>query len=739
MAAHEMDKVPANPPEVVAEPRRVVAVPVATPPALSATPDAMALLKALRRRWFLAGALGCLAALVTFAAAWYLLPAKSLANILLQVSARQPDGVETNVRVDHSMLMKTSADRIKSRDVLMRALNQDGVRGLRLVRKNPDTLSALMWMEENLKVDYREGSELLNITLTGEDPNDLTVIVGALAKAFLQIVNGEDNKQRKDRMTRYEKLYADAKEKLREKVDAKEALLGQRGAKDAHTLLQQQMAARFRLERAQEVLAQHQYELDKKNAKLGVLLKHKAGLEKVPAPEVPLKEVHEIDPELKLDVAKMIRLENTIDQLVNKHFHREDDYDVRSRRAELAVLKKKVEARVAEVRADIEAKVRKKHYGDVDAAILEMETEVAPLKGHIEKYQKDVEKLSQTSEEINFWTAKQNLLEGEILQQEKAVAELFLGVERARVAAEADPRITQIGEAEWQPRDVKKRILMLILAPLAALMGVVLAVGWWEFSARRIQDADEVVAGLAIRVVGAVPELPDPRRVHAAADPQAQELYRHNLIESIDAIRTMLLRSAPAENLRAVMVTSAVGGEGKTTLASNLAMSLARAGRKTLLIDCDLRRPSAHQLFEQTLQPGFSEVVLREVELAQAIRPTTTDPNLFLLPAGHWDREVIQELAKTGINGLFAELRQQFDFIVVDSHPVLPATDSLLIGQHVDAVIVSLMRDVSQVHHVHTACQQLSTLGIRVFGAVVNGVPVKVYGKGYQYSAQPVA
>ena len=168
-------------------------------------------------------------------------------------------------------------------------------------------------------------------------------------------------------------------------------------------------------------------------------------------------------------------------------------------------------------------------------------------------------------------------------------------------------------------------------------------------------------------------------------------------------------------------------------------MSLARAGRRTLLIDCDLRRPAAHQLFEQTLQPGFSEVALREVELPDAIRPTTTDPNLFLLPAGHWDREVIQELAKQGITGIFEKLRGEFDFIIVDSHPVLPATDSLLIGQHVDAVIVSLMRDVSQVHHVHAACQQLATLGIRVFGAVVNGVPVKDYGKSYQYSAQPVA
>ena len=166
-------------------------------------------------------------------------------------------------------------------------------------------------------------------------------------------------------------------------------------------------------------------------------------------------------------------------------------------------------------------------------------------------------------------------------------------------------------------------------------------------------------------------------------------------------------------------------------------MSLARAGRRTLLIDCDLRRPAAHQLFEQTLQPGFSEVVLQEVELPDAVRPTTADPNLFLLPAGHWDREVVQELAKSGVTSIFEKLRSDFDFVVVDSHPVLPATDSLLIAQQVDAVILSLMRDVSQMHLVHDACKQLSTLGIRVFGAVVNGVPVKVYGKSYQYPAQP--
>jgi succinoglycan biosynthesis transport protein ExoP len=173
-----------------------------------------------------------------------------------------------------------------------------------------------------------------------------------------------------------------------------------------------------------------------------------------------------------------------------------------------------------------------------------------------------------------------------------------------------------------------------------------------------------------------------------------------------------------------VLVTSAVAGEGKTTLASSLALSLARAGRRTLLVDGDLRRPAAHQLFEQTLQPGFSEVLLGEVELPDAVRPTTTHANLWLLPAGQWDRTVLQELARQRSESLFARLRQQFDFVVVDSHPVLSATDALLVGQHVDAAILSVLRRVSRTPEVYEASQRLATLGIHIFGAVVHGLPV---------------
>jgi capsular exopolysaccharide synthesis family protein len=237
-------------------------------------------------------------------------------------------------------------------------------------------------------------------------------------------------------------------------------------------------------------------------------------------------------------------------------------------------------------------------------------------------------------------------------------------------------------------------------------------------------------------VVGAVPAVPGPALGRLVTTSDAQDEYESSLLESIDAIRTMLLRDASLETTRVLMVSSAVAGEGKTTLATNLATSLARAGRKTLLVDCDLRCPAAHQLFEQSLQPGVSEILLGEVDLVDAIRPTTAIDGLWLIPAGQWDREVIQALARGGAQEMFDRLREEFDFIVVDSHPVLPATDSLLVGQNVDAVILAVMKDVSQVPRVHAAGQRLTSLGIRVLGAVVNGMPSDVYENGYEYAGQ---
>jgi capsular exopolysaccharide synthesis family protein len=178
------------------------------------------------------------------------------------------------------------------------------------------------------------------------------------------------------------------------------------------------------------------------------------------------------------------------------------------------------------------------------------------------------------------------------------------------------------------------------------------------------------------------------------------------------------------------MVTSATVGEGKTSLSCQLALSLARAKQRTLLIDCDMRRPAVHRVFDLPLSPGLGEVLCRENELRDALLPTPLE-ELWILPAGQPTGPPSQALAGDAFPTLLNGLRDQFDFIIVDSCPVLPVSDTLLVGQHVDGVIFTLLRDVSCLPQVYAGYQRLASLGIRVLGIVVNGVGGGSYGSAY--------
>jgi capsular exopolysaccharide synthesis family protein len=194
----------------------------------------------------------------------------------------------------------------------------------------------------------------------------------------------------------------------------------------------------------------------------------------------------------------------------------------------------------------------------------------------------------------------------------------------------------------------------------------------------------------------------------------------------------MLLHEARAHSVRVVMVTSAVSGEGKTSLACHLAVSMARAGHNALLVDGDLRNPGADRHFGLTPGPGLSELLRGEIDLATAVRPTPTG-GAWIMTAGKCDLRAIQCLGADAMRSLFEQLRQQFDFVVVDSSPVLTVADPLLIGQHVDGVIFSVLCDVSRMPRMAAAQHRLGLLGIPTLGAVVIGTGETPYSPKYHW------
>jgi Mrp family chromosome partitioning ATPase len=128
-----------------------------------------------------------------------------------------------------------------------------------------------------------------------------------------------------------------------------------------------------------------------------------------------------------------------------------------------------------------------------------------------------------------------------------------------------------------------------------------------------------------------------------------------------------------------------------------------------------------------------SELLRSETTPESAIWQTPVS-SLFLIPAGKSDPATIELLSQNRLRDLLASLRELYEFIIVDTAPVLLVTDTLILSQHVDAVIFSILREVSQVPPVHAACERLSALGVRILGAVVSGVDQPHYGyRAYPY------
>jgi capsular exopolysaccharide synthesis family protein len=245
-----------------------------------------------------------------------------------------------------------------------------------------------------------------------------------------------------------------------------------------------------------------------------------------------------------------------------------------------------------------------------------------------------------------------------------------------------------------------------------------LCIGYLEFRGRRLDGPDQVDEGLGIRVVGTLPALSSS----AAIDPTHPVVAQ--LTDSIDSVRTILMHDSTAKQRQVVLVTSASTMEGRTTVASQLAASLARAGRRTLLVDGDLRRPALHALFDLPLEDGLSEVLRAEVDVADVIRPTHAE-GLWVLTAGYCDVDAIHALATEQMQPVFDKLRAEYDFIIVDGAPVLGMSDALIFGQYSDGAIISVRRDHSQMPKIHQAAELLRGVGVRVLGAVVNGVAAR--------------
>jgi ATPases involved in chromosome partitioning len=161
-------------------------------------------------------------------------------------------------------------------------------------------------------------------------------------------------------------------------------------------------------------------------------------------------------------------------------------------------------------------------------------------------------------------------------------------------------------------------------------------------------------------------------------------------------------------------------GEGKTTLAGHLAVSMTKTDKKTIIVDCNLRRPGLHQHLGLPQGPGVCELLRGETNLTDAVQRTAV-PNLSFLAAGVYDAQSQQAIGRDRLRRILDKLRTEYDTIILDSHALLPVADTLLIGQHCDAIVMCARKFVSRKPLVEQAYQRVCELGVPHTGLIFLG------------------
>jgi capsular exopolysaccharide synthesis family protein len=676
--------------------------------------DANTLLHALRRRWLLAACVGLVLAGITAVILWNQFPPSSSATAMFRVSAR-PESIVFDINKQSvgtfETLKKSQLAALKSYFVLQSAVRKPGVTSLSaLAGEDP-----VEWLMQNLQVQFPQQGEYLSISLSGNyDPADLQRLVDAVAKAYQDEVLFREKQKQLGTRDLLARTLDDVNKEIQDKWDiyldiARESERPDIGTRDAETeLLLKEITE---LNEQKYALESRLYDMQTNYALMKARLDG-PGMIEMQVDETLKQDAGFASLQQQLSMAQLSLAQNGVAGRPNSRNTAPLNRKIAQLQQQIGQYRDSVRQsinRARQTQPNMQLQMMTKEFQTSSGAV---RMQYAQLLKNIEEAMKKLNNRIERSVELDTRGRELN-------QLEKIATDMRMKHESLEIEANAPPQIEQVQPAIASPGTSKAQQYMISsLGGIGAFALGCFAIGYLEFRNRRLNGPDQIDEGLGIRVIGTLPSLSSRHALDPAHPIVAQ------LTESIDGVRTILMHDSTSKRRQVVLITSAATMEGRTTVASQLAASLARAGRRTLLIDGDLRRPALHALFDVPLEDGLCEVLRAEVDVDDVIRPTHAE-GLWLLTAGYCDVDAIHALATEQMQPVFDKLRNEYDFVIIDGAPVLGMSDALIFGQYSDGAILSVRRDHSQMPKINHAAELLRDVGIRIIGAVVNGVPTK--------------
>ncbi|WP_177161436.1 CpsD/CapB family tyrosine-protein kinase [uncultured Fusobacterium sp.] len=204
---------------------------------------------------------------------------------------------------------------------------------------------------------------------------------------------------------------------------------------------------------------------------------------------------------------------------------------------------------------------------------------------------------------------------------------------------------------------------------------------------------------------------------------------RPEITEAFRTLRTNLAFLREKHDGKTLLFTSSIPAEGKSTVASNYAASLAIAGRKTLIIDCDIRRPRAHESFGIKIEKGL-ECALTHDEPVKDLIMKDVLPNLDLLPTKNMKNNVTELFLRDKMKDIIGSIKDEYDTIILDTPPLAVASDAAILSRDVDGVVVVVGYDQVAERELKFTKEMLDNAGANIYGFIVNGVEKKAMSYG---------
>jgi succinoglycan biosynthesis transport protein ExoP len=684
-------------------------------------------LHTLRLWWKIATPIGILLAMAAAFAVWYVFEPKYMATQILSIEAARPHLAFPDAE-GSARFVETQLELLKTPTILAQLIADPEIRDQGDLAMAPDMLA---YLRKEIIITAIGKSALYQVAYSSADPAYAKKVVDKLVDAYIAYVYSDESVRRTAMINTLDEIITDRKstaENLRSQVRELAKNMGieppnlNRMLPGPEVISSPAASIQSRLIEAQVKAALLSAEIE---------LEQKAIAE---ATDVSDAEVEQALAEPFLALKQGIESQRQALEIMKEKVTRGADTPAYKR--QLEQLENNEEAFASyqkEMRTRARAALRLRRNGERDANATFLGSELATTKKSIESLQS---MLDAALGESKKGRGDQVELEFQLreLDQANAVCDLLLqrktelSTERmapSRVIVLEQKTGSRVSSAPVKTIPYMTMMLAVALA-FSAPFGV--AVGW-EWFVRRVNNTDDIEQQVGVDVVGEIVLL--PRLNGSRWSVKRSEYGRQLFEESVDGLRTTLVLAESMRHMHVLAIASAVSSEGKTSVATELAVSIARStGKPTLLIDGDMRAPDIHRMFDVAVGPGLADVLSGEALFEDSV-VATDSPMLAILPAGMLATSPHRLLHNGAFHRLLEAARKSYEYVIIDTPPVLAASESLVLAKYADATLVCAMRDRTRLSHIKRAHARLNAAGANPIGVVLSGLPARHYASRY--------